>query len=847
MNTASTNTHEQHDTIRILHVDDDPNLADLTTTFLTREDDRFKIETAHTVSDGLDHLAETDFDCIVSDYDMPGRNGIEFLKAVREEYPDLPFILFTGKGSEEVASDAIFAGVSDYLQKRSGTEQYQLLANRILSAVTEYQAQQFERVAKHDPMTLLNRIFDGFLSLDTEWRFTYVNEKAQSAFGKSAEELLGESVWESFPEIRDTPFYDQYQQAMEENEPRTIEAYLEPWNRWYKQHIYPSEDGLSVLFRDITDQKKHEQELQRKERRYQAVFNDPNILVGLLDTDGTVLDINQTAMEFIDASLDDVTDTPFWKAPWFDHSKTVQNDVQDWIERAASGEYVDFEVDLVRPSGEQYTVTGVFRPVANDDGEVVSLLISTQDISEHKDRERELERMARRLDAILDNTMTPMFMKDDEGRYIFVNRGYRELFEFGDEDIVGRTAHEIHPPEMAEEVRGNDREVLERDEVIETEDRITVNGEQRIFLSTKVPIYDTGDRSDPEQPVAVFGVASDITELKEQARELHETKQRLELVLGGTETGIWEWTIGTDEINWNDTLEQAVGLEPGSFEGTYEAFAKRVHPDDLPQVEAALNRAIETDELYDMEFRMIHENGDTVWAECPAVIIEEEDRPDRMIGLHHEITERKRREEQLEMFASIVSHDLRNPLSVASGFLELAQEEYESNHLDYVAEAHERMDELIEELLTLAREGYTESNLESVDLPSLTESCWENVPTAEATLMTDIDEEIRADRSRLQQLLENLIRNAVEHGGEDVTVTVGTVESGFYVEDDGPGIPEDKRNDLFEIGYSTREDGTGFGLSIVKHVANEHDWEIRVTDGSKGGARFEVTNVEFAP
>jgi signal transduction histidine kinase len=153
---------------------------------------------------------------------------------------------------------------------------------------------------------------------------------------------------------------------------------------------------------------------------------------------------------------------------------------------------------------------------------------------------------------------------------------------------------------------------------------------------------------------------------------------------------------------------------------------------------------------------------------------------------------------------------------------------------------------LIDDLLTLARQGEEVSEIESVDLVTITENCWKNVAAADASLATDINRTIRADKSRLQQLLENLMRNAVEHGGEDVTITVGELDNGFYVEDDGPGIPEDEQDDVFEAGYSTSAEGTGFGLSIVKQVAQAHGWEVRVTDGSEGGARFEITGVEFA-
>ncbi|WP_243641447.1 sensor histidine kinase [Natrarchaeobius halalkaliphilus] len=204
-----------------------------------------------------------------------------------------------------------------------------------------------------------------------------------------------------------------------------------------------------------------------------------------------------------------------------------------------------------------------------------------------------------------------------------------------------------------------------------------------------------------------------------------------------------------------------------------------------------------------------------------------------------------RQNERLDEFTSVVSHDLRSPLNVADGRLKLAQEECESEHLEDVAASHERMNALIDDLLTLAREGEQISEPEPVELASLTEQCWNAVETANATLLTESTSQVRADRSRLQQLLENLLRNAIEHGGADVTVSVGTVDTGFYVEDDGPGIPESDRQIVLEFGYSSATEGTGFGLSIVEQVATSHGWDVRVTEGSEGGARIEITDVEF--
>lgn len=207
--------------------------------------------------------------------------------------------------------------------------------------------------------------------------------------------------------------------------------------------------------------------------------------------------------------------------------------------------------------------------------------------------------------------------------------------------------------------------------------------------------------------------------------------------------------------------------------------------------------------------------------------------------------ELSRQNERLEEFASVVSHDLRNPLNVASGRLELVREDCESEHIDHIKQAHTRMGALIEDLLALARQGNRVSDTEPVDLDKLVGSCWHNVATAEATIKTNPIRPFDADRSLLQQLLENFFRNAVDHAGENVTVTIGELSDGFYVEDDGEGIPESEREAVFRSGYSTTEGGTGFGLSIVRRVAEAHGWDIRAIESSTGGARFEITGVEF--
>lgn len=220
------------------------------------------------------------------------------------------------------------------------------------------------------------------------------------------------------------------------------------------------------------------------------------------------------------------------------------------------------------------------------------------------------------------------------------------------------------------------------------------------------------------------------------------------------------------------------------------------------------------------------------------------------LAMYVDISERehvKQANERLDEFTHIVSHDLRNPINVAQGRLEMAKEECSSEHLTSAERALDRMSLLIDDMLTLAREGEQVGDMETVNFQELVSTCWGNVQTRDATVQMDVEKALLADKSRVEQLLENLIRNAIEHGGEEVEITIGELSDGFYFEDDGPGIPAENREEIFESGYTTSETGTGYGLRIVKDVVEAHGWEIHVTEGAEGGARFEFTEVEFAP
>ncbi|WP_255150163.1 sensor histidine kinase [Halorarius halobius] len=247
-------------------------------------------------------------------------------------------------------------------------------------------------------------------------------------------------------------------------------------------------------------------------------------------------------------------------------------------------------------------------------------------------------------------------------------------------------------------------------------------------------------------------------------------------------------------------------------------------------------------------------DGERIPVEINAWVIDDTDHEQPLFqGVFRDISERLRRRrelqrqnERLDEFAGVVSHDLRNPLNVAQGRATLLEQERESEHLDALQAALDRMETIVDDTLTLARNGQQVGEMEPVNLVSAVGNCWEMVDTDAATLEIEDDVTVRADPDRVRHICENLLRNAIEHGGDDVTVRIGQAdEETIYFKDDGPGVPEDERETVFAPGNTSKDEGAGFGLAIVQRLAEAHGWNVTLTDSASGGARFEFSDVEI--
>jgi len=1040
-------------TIRTLHVDDDEMFGTVTAELLEAVEPRLEVLTATSASAGLELLADEQVDCIVSDYDMPGGTGISFLERVRERDARLPFILFTGKGSEEVASDAVSAGVTDYLQKEAGVDQYTVLANRVVNATEKYwtEVDLERRITQQEALATLGRdalAADGLASLfDTavglvadgldgdyakilEWRPERAAFDLRAGVGWSeavrgrvrvpggADSQAGYTLACAEPVVVDdlaeeTRFGGPdllVDHGVVSGISVAVGSVEAPWGvlgvhtasrrEFTDQDVTFVQNVANVLAAAI-DRQRAETRLRESESRFREIAELSPDGIFRTDVDGVFTYVSPASEALLGRSADDLVGTPFGRVV----ADGSHGAAREGIGRVIDGEVVrGLALTLVDDEGDPFDVEVSASPVRHD-GDVEFVQGFARDVTEKNERERELQRSRERYRALVDAFPNGgVFLFDESLRYTMV--GGDELLKGGltAEGMVGRTPSDVFPPANAALLTESYRAAL-AGETRSFEDSY----QGRHYQVQTIPL-----RNEAGEVISGMAVAQNITEHVERERELKESKEFYQTLIdnfpggvvlfdhdlrviagGGTEFERASWNpdesvgeplrdnLSPEGTTYLDThYRAALAGETRSFE--YEASGTHYHLQTLPlrdadgmvtagmavtqNVTARVEHERKLDQLRERSQALMHTEtieetarvavdaaqevidaplsgfhrlngaGDrlepgvmagSVAEQFPATPCYDRDAaPGTRAAIAWEVFERdepryipdveacdplseqspaqsallhpvghhglfivsspvadaydetdralvdilvasltaamdrvereqrlRRREQRLEQqnerlsrFASIVSHDLRNPLSVARGRLELARRTGDEEQFEAVANAHARMDRLIEGLLQLAVEGETGHERARLDLATAATASWESVETADASLAVETTRRVLADESRLRQLFENLFRNAVEHGvsadAGPLTVTICDLPAGFAVEDDGVGIPPGQVDAVFDAGHSTSAEGTGLGLRIVADIAAEHGWSVRVVDGTEGGARFEFTGVD---
>jgi PAS domain S-box-containing protein len=513
------------------------------------------------------------------------------------------------------------------------------------------------------------------------------------------------------------------------------------------------------------------------------------------------------------------------------------------LKRAALEEdgHVGREFVFQKPRGP-VAYRAAAEPVHCDDGEQVGVLFTAFDRTERY--------------QLLDRITEAVYTVDADWRVTFWNDTMADRTGIDPEDVVGENLWERFGESVPAELEAAYREAMATGGPVELEQYVPEPFDYWVEV-----------RAFPgDEGMTVF--SRDVTETVERTRELERREYLFDGMQEIADLGVWEYDPVTETLWWSDGVYRVHGLDPTVDDPpTVEAAIECYHPDDRPRVEAAFERALESGEGYSLDMRLANPDGGVRNVRSRAEVATEAGEVVLVRGTIQDVTAEKQTErrlrqqnERLDDFVDLVAHDLRNPLSVASAFTDIAVEDDSVEELDRVQAALDRMGDLLEDMLTAARAGQSLAETAPVDVAGLAWSAWGNVDTRDAELrIEDGLGRVEGEYGRLLRLFENLVRNAVEHGstspdsqprrdavehgGTGVTVTVGPLAdgAGFYVADDGPGIPAAVRERVFERGYSTSLEGTGFGLAIVADVVAVHGWTVEATEAVDGGARFEVT------
>jgi len=506
--------------IRVLHVDDEPAFTDMVVTFLEREHDRISAQAATSPANGLEQLEEQDIDCIVSDYDMPGTNGIEFLDAVREQYPDLPFILYTGKGSEEIASDAISAGVTDYLQKESGSGHYTVLANRISNAVEQYHSRQAVQETEQKLSELAERTDDVLFMVDEDWsQLLYINSSYEETWGGSIEDLKDDP--RSFLELIHPEDQERARESMEQllkGEPSKLEYRVvrpDGEQRWVRGDTQPirDDDGTTLRIvgqvRDITEQKQRELHLETIIGNlpgyvYRHEYDSEYPLLFVKGDAETVTGYTATELEEEVIRAEEIIHPDDREDLWADHIAGLES----------SGRF-DSTYRIITKDGDIRWI--------HDQGQLIEDPVTGEaviegfitDISDQIQREREIKTQKSFINESLDALQDVFYVIDRNGDLVRWNERVPAVSGYTEAEIDEMNAAEFFAEEHRERINNGVEEIMQTGSSVIRADILTADGERRPFELRGTRLTD----SYRGETVAV-GIGRDISEQGQREREL---------------------------------------------------------------------------------------------------------------------------------------------------------------------------------------------------------------------------------------------------------------------------------------------------------------------------------------
>ncbi|MEM9368894.1 MAG: PAS domain S-box protein [Planctomycetota bacterium] len=617
------------------------------------------------------------------------------------------------------------------------------------------------------------------------------------------------------------------------------------------------------------------EQLQAAESRLRTVFESvSNGLVGT-DTDGTITLVNSSLEHIFGYDREDLLGRSIdIIVPDASQRTCLMDRFNDGAQPVQQGTVDRQTLFGLRNDGVQVPVEVGLSLVQWETGP--GIIASVDDISRRYEQEKDNERLRHETQMILDSIPALVVFKDTENQIVRVNKAAAEVIGAPVSDIEGKHSREFFAEH--EQYYQDDLAVMQAGipklGIVES---VTTRGNETRWASTdKIPIYDRHDHL-----TGIIAVINDITALKRTEDQLAETTraaqqnaERLRYTVESARIGLWDWDVNSTYVRVSKELSAQLGEETA-----YESFAgwrSRVHPDDREETEQRVHMCLEGAQRdYEAEFRLRHRNGSYRWILARGRVVDADDRgPQRMIGVHIDITDRQEDRQQLEklnqelqrsneelaQFAYVASHDLQEPLRKVTSFCELLKEELGDTLNDdcqrfihYITDGAYRMRMLIQDLLAFSRIESQGTPTESVDLNTVVEESLENlsasIAEADASICTEKLPTVQGDALQLVQLFQNLIGNALKYRSDHrptIRLAARKADTDWIisVKDNGIGIDPRYHDQIFGVFKRLHTmdtyQGTGIGLAICRRIAERLGGSIDVESREGQGSTFHV-------
>jgi len=733
---------------------------------------------------------------------------------------------------------------------------------------------------------ILERIDDAFFAVDTEWNFTYFNNRAEQLLGRDREAVLGQNIWDLFGEAIDLEFYDQYQYAMETQQAVSFEEYFPPLEMWFQVTAYPSDDGLSVYFTDVTERKEYVEALSALHEQTRALVQAPTVQA----VADTVVEATQDVLGFDLCSVHCIVDDEFTpmkvSAPAVDHiGEHPSYPLDTWgmgeayrtgnaiyvespkkaAEQAAGGipaadvSHLDYVLFVPIGTFGVLSVGGAAENLSDTDRSLVELLATNAEIAcKRTQREQEL----RKNKTVLETVEGMVFATDEAGRFELTTKRLAEWLGYEQETLEEMAVADILSEEeyaRIEELAAATRSETAENQTLELE-FISAAGEPLpAEIELSVPPEDS--------PVTgLIGVIRDLSALLEARQQLEAERDRFLYLVENLPDAV-------AEIRYEET-QPIIESVNAAFEEIFdyerqELIGQSINETIVPVDEREQARAIDAQgvagEQWSGEVRRVTANGYREFL-FRSVPYREPGGGQSGFGIYTDITERKQRDQRLQVLTRVLRHNLRNDLSVLLGYAELLRDELSELAEQDVSESTVsgslvdaanalcdgiyRVADLTEETrqvqktLANASEG---PGYEPVNKTArrICDSYRENYPAAEFEIAVPDSLSARTD-SRIELALTQLIENALEHGTDEPQVRIeAATEDGtlvLAVADNGPRIPAFEWDVLTgQVEITQLSHGSGLGLWAVKWVAESYGGLLERYESDLGGECVQLS------